>query len=356
MNQLVSEVEELIKKKKKRISARQLYFAVFSILIYIVLTWLTPILIYRFSIYPDKIIDEKKVAFIKMLTYPIGDLFSDKFLDSNTWYLIIAGVYYFFLVIAISKFYSFLKKRKLLVKSSLLLFFCWAFLRVFPNTLLIFNNDETSISHGTSLNGWLENGKRLPFKGANYQYFNFWSYLKGFCFVNGKVEQTIIDAYKLCEQTCPETTFIMMEGSKSNGGTYVFNHATHRNGLSMDFMTPLKKENKPYILTNILNAYGYGLNFNDQGKLTSSMPINLIPSNVHIDFETMARHILALDKAAKNNGTAINLILFKKSLVPLLLATPSGKKVKARKIPFYEHMDKFLDQAHDDHYHVEFAP
>jgi penicillin-insensitive murein endopeptidase len=230
-----------------------------------------------------------------------------------------------------------------------------AILRSNPDLLVYLDNDQTSKSLGIPGNGTLRNGKRLPFSGPNFQYFNFLSYLEGNCYVHEKVKNTLLDTYKICEITCPGIEFSIGEGSKEDGGPYVFNHRTHQNGTSMDLQLIFKRDNKQYNPFSIFNAYGYGLNTDNNGVITKSIPVNFYPSNTSLDFETNAKFLLALDDACNKNGIGIRIVILKVELKKALFNTPSGKKLLSRNIRFASVLPKLLNDAHDDHYHVDFT-
>lgn len=77
--------------------------------------------------------------------------------------------------------------------------------------------------------------------------------------------------------------------------------------------------------------------------------------NISIDFEAMGKHILALEKAAKKRNMFIKKVLLKINLKDDFFKTKSGKKVKEKGIYFAKYLPKFIDDFHDDHYHIDFA-
>ena len=207
-------------------------------------------------------------------------------------------------------------------------------------------NGEASISSGSVSNGALENGKLLPWEGPNFRYFDTASYLGGRAFTNDRVRETMLDAYALCEETCPNHLFRMMEASKEHGGE-LWPHRTHRNGLSIDFMVPVKKDGKPSTDLDDLGAGHYFITFDDDGAFADD-------TSYTIDFEIMARHILALNEAAEQNGLAIKKVLLKIALKDDLFETDSGLKLKDSGIYFAQSLEPVVDDLHDDHYHVDF--
>ncbi len=214
---------------------------------------------------------------------------------------------------------------------------------------LIHKNEGKSKSSGTVGKGKLENPYLVPWSGKNFRYFSPISY---FVFDNGythaKVHKTILEAYKTCETTCPNIHFKIMECSDKSGSKLLF-HKTHQNGLSVDFMSPKIKTSrkKQSLLFDQLGLWHYLLEFSNSGQLNFS-------KNTNIDFETIARHILALDKAARNNGLHIKKIIFRIELKDDFFKTPSGKKVKQKGIYFAQALPNWTNRVHDDHYHVDF--
>ena len=89
-----------------------------------------------------------------------------------------------------------------------------------------------------------------------------------------------------------------------------------------------------------LNRFGYDINFDRKGQAGSR----------RIDFDAMAIHLLALDKAAREYGIGVQRVIFDIDLQPLLFASRHGAEVR-RRLNFNK------AQAwvrHDQHYHVEF--
>lgn len=213
----------------------------------------------------------------------------------------------------------------------------------------LFNkNKGNSISVGAYNNGVLKNGFLLPRKGANYVYGSFFSYyLLGRAYVHSRVYKTIIDTYNELHILYPEKKFYILECSRKEGGK-MFPHRTHQNGLSVDFFSPLVKNNKSKHY-KFMGLFRYAFNFNDKGTL-------LLNPNVSIDFNTMARHIMLLDKNARKNGMRIKKVIFNTKLKAQLFQTENGKILKLKHIYFAKNLSPLLNKLHDDHYHVDFEP
>ncbi|MCI5082227.1 MAG: penicillin-insensitive murein endopeptidase [Saprospiraceae bacterium] len=211
-------------------------------------------------------------------------------------------------------------------------------LYIFPDVLLVLDNEKPSISRGGVANGQVENAKRLPFRGDNYTTYSFSGYLLGRTYAHDRVKATVLDAYGICESSCPEITFVLGEIGCKGGGRFI-PHITHQNGMSVDFMTPMLRHGQAYKSHHLLNIWGYGWEFDKNGR----------KGEVEIDYETAAKHIFALTQAAKENGLRIAKVIFDPVLRPQLLDTKFGPKIKH--LPFTRNR---VIIRHDDHYHIDF--
>ena len=208
-------------------------------------------------------------------------------------------------------------------------------------------NAGDSISHGSVRNGSVENAYLADWSGTNYSYFSFISYfLADNAYLHSDIYKIVKQAYKTCEITCPGIHFKLMECGNTKGGKMYF-HRTHQNGLGIDFMIPNKKNGNVFRWFDHLGMLHYLLEYDKDGR-------NNIFSSVHLDFETMAKHILALDDAAKANGFRIHKAILKVELLDDFFATPSGRKVKERGIYFMPRLYPLANKVHDDHYHIDF--
>ena len=199
-----------------------------------------------------------------------------------------------------------------------------------------------SVRDGKLINGWL-----MPHVGKNFHYFSGLSYyLLDNAYVHSSVYHTLMQAYKICETTCPGTMFRLMECSDKDGGRMWF-HWTHQNGMSADFMVPTKRGTNKSVLSDYAGLTHYLLKFNTDGQLTLS-------PKTQIDFDAMAFHILALDDAALANGLRIRKILLHTDLHDNLINTPAGYLLASRNLRFIPHLSELVNRFHDDHYHVDF--
>lgn len=232
--------------------------------------------------------------------------------------------------------------RKLVAAIFLLLLF------VTPSLPQIFyQNKGNSKSLGMVSNGSIQNAWLLPRKGKNFKSFSLFSYyLLGRGFVHQQVYHSILDSYSELNSDIPDLKFRYMECSRKKGGQ-MFPHHTHQNGLSVDFMTPLRKKNQIYRLYDRTGLFRYLMNFDEKGNAK-------INSKIEIDFETMALHILTLQKAGMKNGVRIKKVIFKLDLKDELFATSYGSELKQSGIYFAKNLSPMLNKLHDDHYHIDF--
>lgn len=207
-------------------------------------------------------------------------------------------------------------------------------------------NAEHSISTGTTAKGTLVNGKLVPFDGSNFEYFDTSSYLGGRAFLNDRVLKTYVEVYDTLAARHPGRRFRLMECSLRNGGP-IPGHRTHQNGLSTDVMVPVTKNGEPYYALDSIGGWHYGLEFNNKGQLIAD-------TTVAIDFDLLAEHVYLLNKIGKKHKVKVAKTILKLELKDELYATVYGKKIKNAGIYFAMNLPGFINQNHDDHYHIDF--
>ncbi len=213
---------------------------------------------------------------------------------------------------------------------------------------VFYKNEGLSKSIGTEGNGKLINAYKLPWKGNNFKNFSLFDYfVLGRCYVHSSLHKIVIDSYSELASIYPDYKFRYMECSKKKGGR-PFPHHTHQNGLSIDFMTPLKKQNKTTASYDWIGMWRYIMEFDKNGKFT-------LNKKVEIDFEKIAVHILMLEKTARKNGYHIKKVILETNLKDELFATKYGKKLKQSGVYFVKHLSPKINALHDDHYHIDFA-
>ena len=207
--------------------------------------------------------------------------------------------------------------------------------------LLSVDSAAESVCFGTTSNGRLEGGARLPAKGPNFVSYGTVPEVAGRTYVHSKVKDVIVEAYRLLEQELPEKVFKYAETGFKEGGQFK-PHKTHRNGLSVDFIVPVndKSGKSVHLPTNPLNKYGYGIEFNAKSQF----------DEYTIDYEALAAHIVALHKAALKYEVGIWRVIFDPTLTANLYSTKNGMYIKNNiEIP-----SKASWVRHDEHYHVDF--
>ncbi|MCX7352798.1 MAG: replication initiation protein [Proteobacteria bacterium] len=185
----------------------------------------------------------------------------------------------------------------------------------------------------------IQNAKRLPTQGKNYQTYSRFLSAIGRTHVHERVRDAIIKSYKILETTQPNIIYVYGETGWKNGGNF-WPHKTHKNGLYVDFMVPVKKENNPATMWLwALNGWGYYVRFNENG----------VHDQYLIDFEAIIEHLKALQETCKLFYLKIKIVIFDPALLRLLRKTDLHQKLNS--IPFASQKAWF---PHDSHYHVEF--
>jgi penicillin-insensitive murein endopeptidase len=203
------------------------------------------------------------------------------------------------------------------------------------------DDDRPSRCVGSNAAGHLEGGRRLQYSGANFSAYSPFGFAMGRTFMHRTVRDVARDAYAELERSNPELRFVYAEASWPWGGR-LWPHHTHNNGTAVDFHVPVRTEDDKVTMlpASVFNLFGYGLDFDKSGR----------SGTYRIDFEAIALHLLALEKAARAHGISIQRVIFDMNLHAKLFAAKSGASVR-RQIRFN------TSQAwvrHDEHYHVEF--
>jgi penicillin-insensitive murein endopeptidase len=164
----------------------------------------------------------------------------------------------------------------------------------------------------------------------------------GRTYVHSTVRGILLDAYRELEKSAPGARFVYGETGWKDGGR-IRPHRTHQNGLSVDFMVPVRNGQGQSVdlPTSALNRFGYDLEFDRQGRL----------DDLTIDFRAVAEHLYQLDRAARARGAGIALVIFDPPYLNRLFDSPRGGYLK-------QHL-KFMQGKpwvrHDEHYHVDFS-
>jgi penicillin-insensitive murein endopeptidase len=206
----------------------------------------------------------------------------------------------------------------------------------------VFANQEPSVCHGTTSNGSLENGWKLPRKGPNFLSYSSLGGLLGRTYVHSTVHAIVLDAYKALLELSPEVIFIYGETGYKDGGE-LKPHKTHRNGLSVDFMVPIRNTERRSVPlpSSAGNRWGYDIEFDDSGAFGGFV----------VDFEAISQHLYQLDLAAKRHSVAVWRVIFAPELQVHLQSTTQWPYLSKH----VEFSKKRSWVRHDEHYHVDFA-
>jgi len=201
---------------------------------------------------------------------------------------------------------------------------------------------QQSTCYGTTANGRLEHGVKLPAEGDNFVGYSGLAATLGRTYLHSTVRDIVIDAYKRLEQSAPGKVFKYAETGLAGGGEFK-PHKTHQNGLSIDFMVPVINEQGEslHLPTHPFNKFGYNIEFDAGGNWEGR----------RIDFEAMAAHIVALHQAAGERGAGVWRVIFDPQLQPYLFKTSHADYLRER-VTFSQQRSWV---RHDEHYHVDFT-
>jgi penicillin-insensitive murein DD-endopeptidase len=213
----------------------------------------------------------------------------------------------------------------------------------FGNDLtLALESSARSRSIGTPSHGRLEHGKRLPSRGPNFRAYSRLGTALGRNSVHSQVRAVVLATYAEMVTRAPGARFVYGETGWPSGGRFR-PHRTHQNGLSVDFMVPVRtRSGAPAELpTWPWQKFGYGIEFDSMGRWR----------DLEIDYQAIAAHLTALDAAARRYALHIERVIFAPEQVRRLAAVPGGRAVVER-LPF---MRARPWVRHDEHYHVDFS-
>ena len=198
-----------------------------------------------------------------------------------------------------------------------------------------------SVCHGTTSQGSLENGVRLPRTGANFVPYSNIGVLLGRTWVHGRVAKIVVAAYEALAESRPDTVYMYGETGFREGGPFD-PHKTHQNGLSLDHMVPvLDSTGRSLPLpTSPFNKLGYAIEFDEAGRW----------EDLAIDFEALSELLYELHRASLAEGVDIWRVIFDPKLQPFLHPT-------ARWSYLAEHVEFSTKRSwvrHDEHIHVDF--
>ncbi|MCG7563262.1 penicillin-insensitive murein endopeptidase [Pseudoalteromonas sp. McH1-42] len=200
---------------------------------------------------------------------------------------------------------------------------------------------KSSTCYGTTGQGSLKGAVELPKAGNNFVGYSALARLAGRTYVHSEVYEIVTASYQVLEKTHPDKVYKYAETGFAEGGRFR-PHKTHRNGLSVDFMTPVIDEagQSVHLPTHPFNKFGYLIEFDEHDQF----------DGLEIDYAAMAAHIVALHKQAKRRGHDLWRVIFDPKLQPNLFSTQYGEYLKTH-IQFSK---KPSWVRHDEHYHIDF--
>ena len=182
---------------------------------------------------------------------------------------------------------------------------------------------------------------QLPLGGANFEAYSLGLYALGRCYLKAPLSEGLVDAYARLLLVCPEQQFVYAEMGWKGGGSF-YPHRTHREGLSADFITPMRERNggaPAKLPLSPFNRWGYDLRLDSNGCY----------NDVCMDAEAVALHLAALETSARTRGYRIRQVIFDPAMFTLLKKHPNYREISH--LPFMQGKAWF---PHDSHYHVDF--
>jgi len=212
-----------------------------------------------------------------------------------------------------------------------------------------------STCFGTPATGRIEGAVRMPAQGRNFRPY-CWPCIPALrTYGHDKAIAATVAAYADLARSHPDVTFVYGEIGLPWGGRFP-PHRTHRNGLSVDFMVPVRAGENPDALapavlpTHALNRFGYDEEFDRAGRQRQDRASGK-PLWRAIDFDALAAHLLALDRQARAKGGRVARVILAPDLQDDLFRAEGGAEVR-RRLRFNRRQTWV---RHDDHYHVDFA-
>jgi len=243
------------------------------------------------------------------------------------------------------------------------------FIRVFNTSLLagvlLSSCVTTSVTRGAlsasnqttlAADGELQGTRSLPPFGKGYRVYSLLGNALGRQYAHHRVIESLVGASKRVHESTGSVTEIAEIGWRDGGRFRP--HATHRDGLSVDIITPMRdiETLQPVRLgTSVWNLFGYCWHIDDDTHQLSGMAWDVssdkgpsvcpnidFESTKEVDFETLAVLLEELDAEARSRGGKIRYVIVDPSFVEPLADT--GVRLSTR---------SWIE--HDDHIHVEFS-
>ncbi len=195
---------------------------------------------------------------------------------------------------------------------------------------------------GTVAHGGIEHAHVIPPWGRGYVTYSFLGSALGRQYVDGRVRDALLATFAARAEAEGGRRFVMGETGWPHGGRFR-PHRSHQNGMAVDVFMPVEKAGQATSLgTWPWNKFGYGLEFDQQGRL----------GDLRIQFESVAAFLLEVEAQARQHDLRIERVIITPEFVPLLLDTPSGRRLGALADRITR---KPVWVRHDEHLHIEFV-
>jgi penicillin-insensitive murein endopeptidase len=200
-----------------------------------------------------------------------------------------------------------------------------------------------SRSLGAPEDGRLVRSVELPASGEGFTTYSRLGHLAGRQYVHSRVRDALLAALATRARAERGRVFVLGETGRRGGGPLP-PHRTHQNGLSVDVFMPLvDPRGQPQTMpTAAWNKFGYGLEFDREGR----------SGELRIDFESLAGLLLELERQAPQHGLTLRRVIIAPEYVPLLLATPTGRRFGSLAARLSR---RRAWVRHDEHVHLDFA-
>ena len=196
--------------------------------------------------------------------------------------------------------------------------------------------------YGSVSNGRIEHAVQLPSAGENFESYSSLAELLGRNYVHRKVRDVLLDAFAALAKSHPDWRFKYAETGGKSGGRFR-PHKTHQNGLSVDLMIPVRRidsDEPAMISTNILNKWGYNVEFDKQGRNDDYV----------VAFDLLAAQLRAISDATKKQRLGIAKVIVTPDFHAALFETKNGAYLR-KTLPF---MKTEAWVRHDEHFHIDF--
>lgn len=207
---------------------------------------------------------------------------------------------------------------------------------------VLVDDDAPSQVAGTAARGSIRHAHVIPPWGPGFVTYSFLGSAIGRQYVDGRVRDALVATFAARSAAEPGRRFVVGETGWPRGGRFR-PHRSHQNGMAVDVFMPVVHDNgAPTTLACWpWNKLGYGLELDERGRL----------GTLHVDFDALAAFVGELDRQARQRGLRIGRVIVAPEFVPLILETPSGRRLGALG-------DLFTRRPawvrHDEHIHVDF--